>query len=162
MQAILKITHQRIMLRTIIMMLGKKSTMLGNYLTTLQLILQWVQSILVPSLYWQIEMNGLVLAPDYLFGTTKIRGMDWEVWSSILLWTQKNSTDFSSLTVHEMFFHLNIASIQYEICTTKSIDITTMMLDNSSEHNQIIESERNMLSDAYHNSIVQVLTASGI
>ncbi len=37
-----------------------------------------------------------------------------------------------------------------------------MMLHNSSEHNQIIESERNMLSDAYHNSIVQVLTASGI
>jgi ubiquitin C-terminal hydrolase len=34
-----------------------------------------------------------------------------------------------------------------------------MMLHNSSEHNQIIVSERNMLSDAYHNSIVQVLSA---
>jgi hypothetical protein len=37
-----------------------------------------------------------------------------------------------------------------------------MMLHNSSEHNQIMESERNMLSDAYQNSIVQVLTVSGI
>ena len=74
----------------------------------------------------------------------------------------KNSSDFSSLTVNDMFFHLHIASIHYGISTTKSIDITTMMLHNSLEHNQIIESERNMLSDAYHNSIVQVLTASGI
>ena len=61
-----------------------------------------------------------------------------------------------------MFFHLYIASIHYGISTAKSIDITTMMLHNSLEHNQIIESERNMLSDPYHNSIVQVLTASGI
>ena len=37
-----------------------------------------------------------------------------------------------------------------------------MMLHNSSEHNQIIQSERNMLSDAYRNSILQVLTARGI
>jgi hypothetical protein len=66
----------------------------------------------------------------------------------------KNSSDFSSLTVHDMFFHLHIASIHYGISKTKSIDITTMMLHNSSEHNQIIESERNVLSDAYHNSIV--------
>ena len=40
--------------------------------------------------------------------------------------------------------------------------MVNMMLHNSSEHNQIIESERNVLSDAYHNSIVQVLTGSGI
>jgi len=38
----------------------------------------------------------------------------------------------------------------------------TMMLHNSSEHNQLIESERIMLSDAYHNSIIQVLTGHGI
>jgi hypothetical protein len=37
-----------------------------------------------------------------------------------------------------------------------------MMLHNSSEHNQIIESERIMQSGAYHNSIVQVLMASGV
>ena len=74
----------------------------------------------------------------------------------------KNSSEFSSLTVHEMFLHLHIASIHYGISTAKSIDITNMMLHNSSEHNQIIESERNVLSDAYHNSIVQVLTGSGI
>ncbi len=61
-----------------------------------------------------------------------------------------------------MFFHHHVASIHYGISTAKSIEITTMMLRNSSEHNQTIESERNMLSDACHNSIVQVLTASGI
>jgi shikimate kinase len=61
-----------------------------------------------------------------------------------------------------MFFHLHIASIHYGISTAKSIDITIMMLHNSSEHNQIIEAERNVLSDAYHNSIDQVLTAGGI
>ncbi len=32
----------------------------------------------------------------------------------------------------------------------------------TSKHNQIIESERNMLSDAYQNSLVEVLTAHGI
>jgi hypothetical protein len=74
----------------------------------------------------------------------------------------KNSSEFSSLTVHEMFLHLHIASIHYGISTAKSIDITNMMLHNSSEHNQIAESERNVLSDAYHNSIVQVLTGSRI
>ena len=37
-----------------------------------------------------------------------------------------------------------------------------MMHHNSSEHHQIIQSERNMLSDAYRNSILQVLTARGI
>jgi len=72
----------------------------------------------------------------------------------------KTSSDFSSLTVHDMFFHLHIASIHYGISTTKSI--TTMMLHNSSEHNQLIESERNVLPDSYHNSIVQLLTAPGI
>ena len=43
----------------------------------------------------------------------------------------KNSSDFSSLTVHDMFFNLHIASIHYGISITKSIDITTMMLHNS-------------------------------
>ncbi len=61
-----------------------------------------------------------------------------------------------------MFFHHHVASIHYGISTAKSIDITTMMLHNSSEHNQIIDSERNVLSDAYHNSIVQVLSAHRI
>ncbi len=37
----------------------------------------------------------------------------------------KNSSDFSSLTVHDMFFHLLIASIHYGISTAKSIDIQT-------------------------------------
>ena len=37
-----------------------------------------------------------------------------------------------------------------------------MMPHNIAEHNQIIQSERNMLSDAYHNSILQVHTARGI
>ena len=61
-----------------------------------------------------------------------------------------------------MFFHLHIKSIHYGISTTKSIDITTMMLHNSSEQNQLFESERNMLSDAHYNSIIQVLTGRGI
>jgi len=74
----------------------------------------------------------------------------------------KNSSDFSSLTVNDVFFHLHIASIHYGISTTKSIDITTMMLHNSSKHNQIIQSERKMLYDAYRNSILHVLTARGI
>jgi hypothetical protein len=37
-----------------------------------------------------------------------------------------------------------------------------MMLHNSSEYNQVIKSERNVLSDAYHNSIIQVLMGRGI
>ena len=44
----------------------------------------------------------------------------------------------------------------------KSIDNTTMTLHNSSENNQIIEPEWNVLSDAYHNSIIQVLMGCGI
>ena len=61
-----------------------------------------------------------------------------------------------------MLFQLHIASIHYGLPTTKSIDITTMMLHNSSEHNQLIQSEKNVLSDAYQISLVQVLTAHGI
>jgi hypothetical protein len=72
----------------------------------------------------------------------------------------KNFSDFSSLTVHDMFYDIHIASIRYGICTAKSIDITTMMLPNSSDYNQIIESESAV--DAYHNSIIQVLTGSEI
>jgi hypothetical protein len=50
-----------------------------------------------------------------------------------------------------MFYHLHIAIIHYGISTAKSINMTSMMLHNSSEHNQIIESKRNVLSDAYNN-----------
>jgi hypothetical protein len=94
---------------------------------------------------------------DYKNRGDGLRGL---VFNSVV--DSKNSSDFSSLTVDDMFFHLHIASIHYGISTAKSIDITTMMLHNSSEHNQIIQSERNMLSDAYCNSILQVLTARGI
>ena len=66
-----------------------------------------------------------------------------------------------SLTVNEMFFHLHIASIHYGLPTTKSIDITTMMLHLSTDHNQIIQKERDSMKDAYHNSIVKVLMAHG-
>jgi len=74
----------------------------------------------------------------------------------------KNSNEFSSLTVHDMFYHLHISSIHHGILTPKSIDITTLMLHNSSEHNQSTDSQRNVLSDAYHISIIQVLTCRGI
>ena len=94
---------------------------------------------------------------DYKNRGDGLRGL---IFNSVV--DSKNSSDFSSLTVDDMFFHLHIASIHYGISTAKSIDITTMMLHNSSEHNQIIQSERNMLSDAYCNSILQVLTARGI
>ena len=94
---------------------------------------------------------------DYKNRGDGLRGL---IFNSVV--DSKNSSDFSSLTVNDVFFHLHIASIHYGISTTKSIDITNMMLHNSSEHNQIILSERNMLSDAYRNSILQVLTARGI
>ena len=54
-----------------------------------------------------------------------------------------------------------MASIHYGFPTTESIDITTMA-HNSSEPNQLIQSEKNVLSDAYQTSIVQVLLACGI
>jgi hypothetical protein len=94
---------------------------------------------------------------DYKNRGDGLRGL---VFNSVV--DSKNSSDFSSLTVHDVFFHPLVASIHYGISTTKSIVITTMMLHNSSEHNQIIQSERDMLSDAYRSSILQVLTARGI
>jgi hypothetical protein len=94
---------------------------------------------------------------DYKNRGDGLRGL---IFNSVV--DSKNSSDFSSLTVDDVFFHLHIASIHYGISTTKSIDITNMMLHSSSEHNQIILSERNMLSDAYRSSILQVLTARGI
>jgi hypothetical protein len=94
---------------------------------------------------------------DYKNRGDGLRGL---IFNSVV--DSKNSSDFSSLTVDDVFFHLHIASIHYGISTTKSIDITNMMLHNRSEHNQIILSERNMLSDAYRSSILQVLTARGI
>ena len=76
---------------------------------------------------------------DYKNRGDGLRGL---VFNSVV--DSKNSSDFSSLTVNDVFFHLHIASIHYGISTTKAIDITTMMLHNSSEHNQLIESERNI------------------
>ena len=35
-----------------------------------------VLSILVPLIFWQIKLNGLVVVPDFLLGTKRIRGMD--------------------------------------------------------------------------------------
>ena len=61
-----------------------------------------------------------------------------------------------------MFLHLHIASSHYALPTTISNDITNIMCCNSSECNQSIQSEKNVLSVAYQNSILQVLTAHGI
>jgi len=41
-------------------------------------------------------------------------------------------SDFSSLSVEDMFFHLHIASIHYGLPTTKSVDLATMILHNIS------------------------------
>ena len=57
---------------------------------------------------------------DYKNRGDGLRGL---VFNSVV--DSKNSSDFSSLTVDDMFFHLHIASIHYGISTTKSIDITT-------------------------------------
>ena len=69
-------------------------------------------------------------------------------------------SDFSSLTVDIMFFHLHIASNHYGLPTTKSIDLANLMLHNTSKYKQLIHSE--VLSDIYQNSIVRVLTTHGI
>ena len=71
-------------------------------------------------------------------------------------------SNFSSLTVEDIFFHLHIASIHYGLPTTKSTDLANLMLHDSSKQKQIIQSEEKELSDTYHNSIVQVLTTRGI
>jgi hypothetical protein len=103
------------------------------------------------------SVSARFYSQDHTNQGARLRGL---VFNSVV--DSKNSSDFSSLTVDDMFFHLHVASIHYGISRAKSIDITTMMLHNSSEHNQIIESERNILSDAYHNSILQVLSSHGI
>ena len=61
-----------------------------------------------------------------------------------------------------MFFHLHIASIHYGLPTTKSVDVTAMMLQLSTDHNQTIQKERDSMKDAYQKSIVKVLMAHGI
>ena len=71
-------------------------------------------------------------------------------------------SDFSSLSVEDMFFHLHIASIYYGLPTTKSVDLATMTLHNISQHNELIQSEKKALSEIYQISIVQVLAARGI
>ena len=40
----------------------------------------------------------------------------------------KVMSDFSALSVEDMFFHLHIASIYYGLPTTKSVDLATMTL----------------------------------
>ena len=74
----------------------------------------------------------------------------------------KISNDFSSLTVKEMFFHLHIAAIHYGLPSTKSIDITTMMMHLSTDHRHIIQKERELMENAYRNSIVKVLKSHGL
>ncbi len=71
-------------------------------------------------------------------------------------------SDFSSLSVEDMFFHLHIASVYYGLPTTKSVDLATMTLHNNSRQNELIQSEKKALSENYQNSIVQVLVARGI
>ena len=61
-----------------------------------------------------------------------------------------------------MIFHLHIASIYYGLPTTKSVDLATMNLHNISQHNELIQSETEALSEIYQKSIVQVLAARGI
>ena len=86
-----------------------------------------------------------------------LRGL---VFNSVI--DSKINCDFSSLTVNEMFFHLHIASIHYGLPTTKSVDVTAMMLQLSTDHNQTIQKERDSMKDAYQKSIVKVLMAHGI
>jgi hypothetical protein len=74
----------------------------------------------------------------------------------------KSHSEFSSLTGPEMFFHLHVASIHYGLTTSKSIDLTSVMLQNRDEHIQLMQSERQVLSNAYQNSIVEVLTHCGV
>jgi len=57
----------------------------------------------------------------------------------------KINNDFSSLTVNEMFFHLHIAALHYGLPSTKSIDITTIMMHLSTDHNHIIQKERELM-----------------
>ncbi len=85
-----------------------------------------------------------------------LRGL---VFNSVI--DSKINNDFSSLTVNEMFFHLHIAAIHYGLPSTKSIDITTMMMHLSTDHNHIIQNERESMKKAYHNSIVKVLKSHG-
>ena len=71
-------------------------------------------------------------------------------------------SDFSSLSVEDMFFRLHIASIYDGLPTTKSVDLATMTLHNISQHNELIQFEKIALSEIYHKSIVQVLALRGI
>ena len=61
-----------------------------------------------------------------------------------------------------MFFHHHVASIHYGLTTSKSIDLTSVMFQNRDEHIQLMQSGRQVLSNAYQNSIVQVLTHCGV
>ena len=74
----------------------------------------------------------------------------------------KINNDFSSLTVKEMFFHLHIAAIHYGLPSTKSIDITTMMMQLNTDHSHIIQKERELMENAYRNFIVKVLKSHGL
>jgi len=85
-----------------------------------------------------------------------LRGL---VFNSVI--DSKVYSDFSSLSVEDMFLHLHIASVYYGLPTTKSVDLATMTLHNNSPHNRLIQSEKKVYEN-YQNSIVQVLVAHGI
>ncbi len=99
-------------------------------------------------------MNGLVGVLGFFMRDHQIQGNELRglVFNSVM--DTKVYNDFSSLTEEDMFFHLHIASIHYGLPTTKSIDLVNLMLHDSSKHKQLIQSEKEELSDIYHKLIV--------
>jgi len=59
----------------------------------------------------------------------------------------------------EMFHHLHIASIHYGLTHSKSIDISTVLSQIVSHHNECIQWETEALTRAYENSIQHILSA---
>ena len=87
-------------------------------------------------------MNGLVVVLDFFMSNHQSQGNGLRGLFFNFVIDSKVYSDFSSLTVDKLFFHLHIASIYHGLSTKKSINLANLMLNNSSKYKQLIQSEK--------------------